>query len=362
MASRELRFKDATLGLIIEQVKSATAGHQALDIVGGGTKAFLASGSPGETLSLAEHSGIVSYEASELVITAKAGTRLDAIDAALSERGQMLGFEPPHCGSNSTIGGVVACGLSGPARPYRGSARDFVLGIELINGHGEALRFGGQVMKNVAGYDISRLVTGAFGTLGVISEVSLRVVPRPQRDVTLNWALPADQGCRRMLELARQPWPISAMATDGQSLRVRVSGSNEAVADAVARLVPDSVHEQDPFWNALRDFDLAELQSRATHSVWRLSLPPAAPDPEFKVGLHDWGGAQRWLSTDASEESLREYCSVLGGHATCMRRAAGQSMRVFSAPETSLKQLMRRIRDSFDPAKIFNPGRYFEWM
>ncbi len=352
---------NASLGAIIERILEASAARRALHISGGGSKRFLAAAGEADELSIAAHRGIVSYEPSEMVITARAGTPLVEIDAALGEHGQMLGFEPPHFGAGSTIGGVIACGLSGPARPYRGSARDFVLGVELVNGLGQVLQFGGQVMKNVAGYDISRLVTGAYGSLGVISSVSLRVLPRPQREATLNWQLASAPARRRMLELSRQPWPVSAMCADGDTLSVRVSGSEQTVADAITRLAPDTVADVAQ-WRALRDLQAPPLPAGEDRSLWRLSLPAAAPDPDFAITLCDWGGAQRWLETRAGAVELRTHCAAHGGHATCMRRAADETEPVFTAPDAALRGLMVRIKRAFDPAGIFNPQLYFDWM
>ncbi|MGR8920473.1 MAG: glycolate oxidase subunit GlcE, partial [Gammaproteobacteria bacterium] len=274
----------ATLARLVEQVTAAAADARPLRVRGGGSKAFLERHADGETLEVAPLAGIVSYEPTELVVTARAGTPLAELEAALAASGQQLGFEPPRLGAGSTIGGAVASGLSGPARPYRGSARDFLLGVEIVNGRGERLRFGGQVMKNVAGYDVSRLMAGAWGVLGLITEVSLRVVPRPPREATLGWQLDAADAHRRMLDLALKPWPVSAMACDGERLRVRVSGSAEAVDDAVRRLAPDAVDDETPFWDELRDLALPALQD--PRGLWRLSLPPAAPDPDAPVALH----------------------------------------------------------------------------
>lgn len=352
-----------SLARIVDAVKSAEAEQRALDVVGGGTKSFLARGVPGERLSTVDHCGIVSYEPTELVITARAGTLLTDIDAALSERGQMLGFEPPRFGAASTIGGVIGAGLSGPARPYRGSARDFVLGVELINGHGQVLKFGGQVMKNVAGYDVSRLVTGAFGTLGVLTEVSLRVVPRVTHESTLRWGGDTTQSSERMRELSRSPWPVTAMACDQDGLRVRMSGSMEAIEDARKRLNPESDGDDSQFWAQLRDLELDQLQPANGVSLWRLSVAPAAPEFEIPVDLFDWGGAQRWLTTGAGfAEQIRAYALASGGHATCIKRAIEDEAATFSTPEKTLMQLMQRVKASFDPTGIFNPQRYYSWM
>lgn len=347
---------------ICEQIKTATAEKRALHIQGAGSKRFLSMNALGETVAVQALTGIVTYEPTELVITVRAGTPLASIDAALAEHGQMLGFEPPQLSADTTIGGIIACGWSGPGRPYRGSARDFVLGVELINGHGQTLRFGGQVMKNVAGYDIARLAAGSYGALGVISEVSLRVIPRPQREATLSWQMPIGDAAGRMRELAREAWPISAMAASDETLFVRVSGSEEAVVDAIARLSPERLDDHDPRWARIRDLSLDAFTPPQNGALWRLSLPPAAPDPEFELLLIDWGGAQRWVHAPPDDSTLGDYCRRHGGHATCIDRTGKSTASAVAAPAPALQTLMLRIKQAFDPAGIFNPGYYFGWM
>ena len=345
----------ATLGAIVEQVRAAYAERRPLAIVGGGTRARFAPPGAGEALRVAAHTGIVSYEPSELVITARAGTPLAEIEEALAARRQMLGCEPPRSGPASTIGGVVASGLSGPARPYRGSVRDFVLGIELVNGRGEALRFGGQVMKNVAGYDVARLVTGACGALGVITEVSLRVLPRPAREVTLRWPLTRADALARMLELPRRPWPITGLAWDGALLRMRVAGSAAAVEDAIARLAPPEVVEDDASWAALRDYAAPPLAACAGEPLWRVAVPPAAPDaPGTAPLLVDWGGGLRWLRGVDDAAALRDHAAACGGHVTAYDTAVGVEP---AAPAAPLRALMARVKRAFDPHAIFDAGR-----
>lgn len=351
---------EATLRAIVAQVTAAHADGRTLDIVGGGTRARFTGRASGETLATGAHRGIVSHAPSELVITARAGTPLVEVEEALAAHGQMLGCEPPRSGAASTIGGVVASGLSGPARPWRGSVRDFVLGVELVNGRGEVLRFGGQVMKNVAGYDVARLVTGACGALGVITEVSLRVLPRPARTATLAWPLAYAAARARMLELPRAPWPISAMAWDGQALKVRVDGSASAVDDAIARLLPSRVIEDDPLWAALRDFSEPRLAPRDDGSLWRVALPPAAPDaPGTRPELVDWGGSLRWLRGEVDVAALQRHVAACGGHVTAYDTPQGATPQL---PAPALVALMRRIRQAFDPRGVFAAGRLADWL
>jgi glycolate oxidase FAD binding subunit len=344
----------ATLDAIVEQVRAAHADRRPLAIVGGGTRGRFTRPVAGDALQVAAHAGIVSYEPSELVITARAGTLLAEVEETLAARRQMLGFEPPRTGAASTIGGVVASGLSGPARPYRGSVRDFVLGVELVNGRGEALRFGGQVMKNVAGYDVARLATGACGALGVITEVSLRVLPRPPREATLRWPLARGDALARMLELSCRPWPITALSWDGELLRLRVTGSAVAVEDAVARLEPSEVVEDDASWAELRDYTEPRLAARAGETLWRVAVPPAAADaPGTEPVLLDWGGGLRWLRGVNDAAALREHVATCGGHVTAYDTACGV---VPAVPPAPLRALMQRVKRAFDPHAIFDAG------
>ena len=365
-AGRGVRPLEPALAAFSAQIEAAAAAGTALRIVGGDTKAFYGRACGGVPLVMTGYVGIVAYEPTELVVTVRAGTRLLDLEAALAEQGQMLGFEPPHCGDGSTIGGVVASGLSGPARPYLGSVRDFVLGIDVIDGQGQLLRFGGQVMKNVAGFDVARLLAGSLGTLGAIVQVSLRVVPQPRCWRTLVWPLSAIAARAHMLALARAPWPVTAMAFDGEHLRVRMAGSSEAVDHAVATLRPPQVADDQQYWCGLRDFQLPFFTA-APAPLWRLSLPPAAPEHNLDGArppiLYDWGGAQQWLKGHLDAVAVRRYAAALGGHATLMRAQPGVPMdEPFSAPAPPFRALMSRLKQTFDPAGLFNPGRMFAWL
>jgi len=353
-----------TLARLVEQVRDAASRNAPLCIVGGGTKTFYgrnADCNAAERLETSDYAGIVDYQPSELVITARAGTRLADIEAELASNRQMLGFEPPALGSASTLGGVIASGLSGPGRPYRGSVRDHVLGVEIINGRGEVLRFGGQVMKNVAGYDIARLVAGSLGTLGIITEISVRVLPCAATERTLSWTLAAADARLRLGELPRQPWPITAFAWVDGCLRARVSGSQAAVDAAVSGLHPDTVTDDDPFWRAVRDLEHPAFDLAPGQVLWRLSLPPAAPDPvQHPSTLLDWGGAQRWLVAGSLGDDLRRHCHALGGHVTGFR--GDRSSDVFEPLSAPLQALTERVKQAFDPTRILNPGRLYSWI
>jgi glycolate oxidase FAD binding subunit len=341
---------------LAEQVREAAKRATPLRILGGGTKSFYSSGPvEGRTLSVVAHRGIVSYEPTELVITARAGTPLAEIEQALAERRQMLGFEPPHFGPGATLGGTIACGLSGPRRPYAGAARDFVLGVRILNGKGECLRFGGQVMKNVAGYDVARLMAGALGTLGVLLEVSLKVLPRPAVELTLALPMDAAEAIRRMNELAGRPLPLSAACHLGDTLYIRLSGSETAVKAARQRIGGEPVAQDEAFWLRVREHTHGFFAGDLGIPLWRLSVPPATPPLELPgKWMLDWGGAQRWLRSPAPAEEIFEAARAAGGYATCWRGGGGQNR--FQPLPPALAALHRRLKAAFDPAGILNPG------
>lgn len=343
-----------------DRVLAASGSLTPLDIVGGGSKSFYGRRRAGEALAIRDHRGIVSYEPTELVLTARAGTPLVEIEAALAQGGQMLAFEPPHFGANATLGGTVATGLSGPRRPYAGSVRDFVLGCKLINGKGEPLSFGGQVMKNVAGFDVSRLMVGALGTLGVLLEVSLKVLPRPECEATMAYELTPEAGLEMLNRWASRPLPLSAACHDGRRLYVRWSGSEAAIWASRQKLGGEAVNEGDRFWGDLREQRLSFFQGEA--NLWRLSLAPASPIAKLPgEWLMDWGGALRWLKTDAPAEAVFQTARDAGGHATLFR-AKAPPQQVFQPLPPRLKELHASLKRAFDPKGIFNPGRmYAEW-
>jgi FAD/FMN-containing dehydrogenase len=344
----------------------AGARRGALDIRGGGTKAFYAEAPSGEPLDLTRLAGISSYEPSELVVTARAGTRLAELEAAIAARGQCLPCEPPRFAPGGTVGGMVAAGLSGPARASTGSLRDFVMGVSLLNGRGEVLCFGGQVMKNVAGYDVSRLLAGSWGVLGVICEVSLKVVPVARATATLCFDWDEPHALRQLYGWAAQALPLRASCWQQGQLRVRLEGSESAVRAAQrklggALLAPDVAA---PWWDSVRDqqhefFRLGDADLGSGVCLWRLSVP-AVTAPLDLPGrrLIEWGGAQRWWRSAAPASQLRAAAASAGGHATLVR-AADKSPGAFSRPSEALMQIHRRLKQSFDPERIFNPGRLY---
>lgn len=337
---------------LADSIRSATS---PLHFRGGDTKRFFGRQVDGHTLSVAGHRGIVSYEPTELVITARAGTPLVEIESTLARHNQMLAFEPPHFGERATLGGTLACGLSGPRRPYAGSARDFVLGVKIVNGKGERLAFGGQVMKNVAGYDISRLMVGALGTLGLLLEVSLKVLPRPERETTLGFALPVGEALARVHAWAGEPVPLSAACYTDDTLYIRLSGSESAVAAARTKCGGDEIVRGSTFWPDLREHRLPFFGQDAP--LWRLSVPPAATVSLPGEWLLDWGGAQRWLKSPLPPTEIWRAAEHAGGHATLFRGGdrAGEVFHPLPAP---LARLHKNLKRAFDPAGMLNPGRY----
>ncbi|WGS88152.1 glycolate oxidase subunit GlcE [Methylomonas sp. UP202] len=340
--------------VVVEQIRQAGAARRPLRIVGGNSKTFYGGADTADTvLSLAEHRGIIAYEPSELVITARAGTPLADINETLTEHRQMLGFEPPAFGTRATLGGTLACGFSGPRRPFAGSARDFMLGCRIVNGRAETLNFGGRVIKNVAGFDVSRLMVGALGTLGVLLEASLRVLPMPEAELTLAQSLAEDQALAAMNRLQGQSLPLSALSHHDGRLRVRLSGAETAVAAAAARIGGEILGDGPEYWHALREQALAFFAE--TGDLWRLSVSPAAllsalPGRQ----LLDWGGALRWLKTDAPAEAVHAAARAVGGHAVLWR---GADKTAWLSAEPALAGLQSRLCAAFDPYGLFNPGR-----
>lgn len=354
---------DPALAELRDRVRAAAAAREPLCIRGGGTKDFYGQPQAGEPLEMRGWHGIVGYEPTELVITARCGTPLAEVEAALAERGQMLAFEPPAFGAAATIGGVIAAGLSGPRRASAGAARDFVLGATLLDAAGRELRFGGQVMKNVAGYDVSRLACGSLGILGPILEVSLKVLPLPAAEASLRLPIDEAGALRAVNEWGGQPLPLSASAWCEGVLSLRLSGAAAAVEAAVARFEREhGTARLDPaqaraYWAGVREQTDAFFDG--AQPLWRLSLPATAPVVDLPgARMFEWGGALRWLRSDASAETVRAAVSRLGGTATLFRggdRAAG----VFHPLAPINAALQRRLKDAFDPARIFNPGRMY---
>jgi glycolate oxidase FAD binding subunit len=353
---------DATLDPLRQRIRDAASQQTPLRLRGGGSKDWYGATLEGEILDTRGHRGIVAYEPAELVVTARCGTPLRELEAALAEKGQMLAFEPPHFGPDATLGGCVAAGLSGPRRQAAGALRDFMLGVVVMDGRGEVLRFGGQVMKNVAGYDVARLMAGSLGTLGLIVQVSLKVLPRPPEEATLRFALDEASALRTLHAWATKPLPLSASAWQGGVLSVRLSGAPAALRAARAELGGEAMDEGEAsaLWHDLRELrDPFFAPSTRGAPLWRLALPSdAAPLDLPGAQLIEWGGAERWWITSAGAETVRAAAQREGGHATLFRNGdkAGGVFTPLSAPLWAIHQ---RLKTAFDPAGIFNPGRMY---
>ena len=345
-----------------ERIATATASKSPLRIKGNGTKDWYGQSLQGEVLDTTAYSGIIAYDPTELVITARAGTSLREIGKALSEKNQMLAFEPPRFDGLATIGGIVASGLSGPRRQAVGAVRDFVLGAVLMDGKADVLHFGGQVMKNVAGYDVSRLLTGSMGTLGLILEVSIKVLPRSVAQQSLQFAMTQEQALHQLNLWGGQPLPLSASCWHNGLLAIRLSGAQAAVDAAIKKMGGDALPEPEKFWDRLREQEHAffdGVMQDKEHGLWRLSVPSVAPVLNMQgEQCIEWGGAQRWLKTTASASAVRAVAEQAGGHATLFK-GGDKSVGVFHPLQPAVERIHRNLKNAFDPAGIFNPGRMF---
>ncbi len=342
---------------LADTIREAATHNTHLRIRGGGSKDFYGGPLRGEPLSTAAYSGVVDYEPTELVVIMRAGTPLTELEAVLREKGQMLAFEPPHFGTSSTLGGAIAAGLSGPRRAYAGAVRDFMLGVHMLDGKGSDLRFGGRVMKNVAGYDISRLMAGSMGTLGVILEASLKTLPLPAAEFTLRREQTQAEAIALMNEWAGKPLPLSATCHIGNMLYVRLAGAVAAVRAAREKLGGEEVADGAAFWRGLRDQKLDCFT--APGPLWRLSIKStSAPLTLPGEQVIEWGGALRWLRTTAEAQTIREAAASCGGHATLFR-GGDKTVGVFHPLPAALMRLHQRLKQALDPAGVFNPGRMY---
>jgi glycolate oxidase FAD binding subunit len=367
-----------TLARLRDAIAQAADSRTPLTLRGGGTKDFYgrAPASNGTVLDTREWSGIVDYDPAELVITARSGTPLAEVEATLAEHRQMLAFEPPHFaadGKQATVGGAFASGLSGPRRQSVGALRDFVLGAVVMDGRGDMLNFGGQVMKNVAGYDVSRLMAGALGTLGLVVQVSLKVLPMPFCDATLRFAMPQAEAIDTLNRWGGQPLPIAASAWIDGVLWVRLCGADAAVRAAITKLGGERVDDAQAatLWHGLREQSHAFFARAVQGSLplWRIALPPATPPlalghASADEQLVEWGGGQRWWidtaasPNSASADSIRDAARKAGGHATLFR-TGDRASDIFTPVAAPLMAVHKRLKDSFDPLGIFNPGRLY---
>ena len=348
----------ATLDDLVDRVRAAHASATPLRLRAGGSKDFYGGLLAGELFDVSGYRGIVAYEPTELYVTACCGTPLAEIEAALAERGQMLACEPPRFGG-ATVGGCVAAGLSGPRRMQAGAVRDFVLGVKLIDGTGQMLDFGGKVMKNVAGYDVSRLLAGSLGTLGLLAEVTLKVLPRPLAEQSLLFEFGEAEAIAQLNHWGGQPLPISASFWHDGRLLVRLSGARAAVEAARCQLGGELAVDAEKTWQSIREQTHTAF---AGEVIWRLSLPSTAPSLALG-GLRalEWGGSLRWLSGALEPQLVRNAAAVAGGHAVLYRAPESQRCLegTFAPLPPALLALHRRLKKAFDPRGIFNPGRFY---
>jgi len=340
------------------QIHAARADRVALAPIGSNGKHFYGRAVEARPLDLRPLRGIVHYDPTELVVTVRAGTPLAELEAALAAEGQYLPCEPPAFGDEPTVGGTIAAGLSGPRRPWSGALRDFVLGSRIIDSDGRLLRFGGEVMKNVAGYDLSRALVGSLGCLAVIAEVSLKVLPRPRHTRSLKLGIDLAESLRRLQGWAREPLPISGASHDGSGLMLRLEGGHGSVEAAVTHI---GGHDADPaYWSALRDHQLPFFGD-LRKALWRLALPPSiGPLALPGDALIDWGGQQRWLVSQAAGDEIRALATRHGGHACLFRGVGGSPVNApFHPLPPALMTLHRRLKAQLDPHGLFNPGRMY---
>jgi glycolate oxidase FAD binding subunit len=340
------------------RIRTAAAARRPLCIRAGGSKDFYGGPLEGEPLDVGALSGITHCEPTELVIAARAGTPLVELERELAAHQQMLAFEPPRFDGRATLGGAVASGLSGPRRAYRGALRDFVLGVEIIDGRGELLRFGGRVIKNVAGFDVSRLMAGSLGTLGLLTEITLKTVPRPRAESALRLEVDQPGALELMTRWATRPLPLSATAWHDGVLHVRLSGADAAVRAAREALGGEIMNGADEYWDGVREQRLAFFAAAA--ELWRISLPAHAPMlPLPGPTLIEWGGSLRWLPGPQDEATLRTLAARSGGHATLYRAPVKPPAGPFQPLSAAMLSVHKRLKTAFDPHGIFNRSRLY---
>ena len=350
---------------IADQIRDAGARRQKLKIVGHDSKHFLGRDTVGEELSLKEHAGVVSYKPAELVISVRAGTAIEEIDKVLSESGQMLASDPPKFDGKGSIGGSLACNLSGPGRPWTGSLRDAVLGVTIIDGRGESLKFGGQVMKNVAGYDVSRLQAGAMGCLGVIAEISLKVMPKPDATATVAIEMvDPSSSIRYINELCGTSLPITGACWDNGWQYVRFQGAGRAVEKAISEILQSrsdarQIHSEVNYWESLRDHEHDFFSS--PDKIWRYSVKSTTELQKDGSSLVDWGGAQRWVRADGSVDNMAKECDGRAGKVSLFRGRESHEDVCHPMAEP-LQQLHKGLKSRFDPDFLLNPGRLYSWL
>jgi glycolate oxidase FAD binding subunit len=366
-----------------EQILNAAQNKTSLSIEGGGTKFWYGNLNHFEKLHTSSYSGILEYQPEELVITACAGTPLKEIQTALADKNQVLAFEPPHFGEAATFGGVLAAGLAGPSRISAGSLRDFVLGVRIMDGKGQDLAFGGKVIKNVAGYDVSRLLPGSLGTLSLLLEASVKVLPKPAATISLRCKISQARALLLLNEWAGQPLPLYASSWIGNAnedgeLTIRLEGAIAAVKTAIPLMGASiNMEELDPhlalkFWNDLREQELSSFNNlTADETLYRLALPAACgplniPKANGEMVL-EWHGQQRWVKAPGDEATfalIKQIASSNGGHATRFRQGVNVdplnqrfTLLTEQAHSIALEAVQARLRSAFDPAGVFVTSR-----
>ena len=341
---------------IANQVLDAYKNHRSLHIQTGGTKHFYGRKIEGQLLSLKNLNGIIEYEPSELFITAYSGTLLNEIEQTLDSQNQMLPFEPPHFGPQATFGGMIAAGLSGPRRISSGAVRDSILGVDLINGKGEVLQFGGKVMKNVAGYDVSRLMCGALGTLGILTSITLRLLPKPVSEKTIALSLNPKDAIKKMNFLANTAIPVSATFYDGNKLFIRLTGSLSTIETCINKIGGEQIDEHEKFWENIKEHQ--HVFFKTDLPLWRISVPPyTAPLDISNTYAMEWNGGLRWYATDMSAKEIRNKIECVGGHACLFR---GDKIEQIFHPLTHTElSIHQKLKQAFDPANILNPGKMY---
>jgi len=351
------------------QVKQAISNKTPLYIHGGNSKLFYGNLVDATPLDISKHTGIINYDPSELCITVRAGTKLSDIEALLAENNQILAFEPPHYLSDqqdtATIGGTIASGISGPSRAYTGSTRDSILGVNIINGSGEIANFGGEVMKNVAGYDLSRMMVRSQGTLGVILNISVRVIPKPEHNITLAFEASQGEALSYFQDLRKNTLPITATTWLDNTALIRLSASEQVLQSCKEKVKGDERLNADSFWQGIRDHTHEFFTDNNDNDkpLWRFSLPPATPEKVQLDGneLVEWGGAQRWIHSNAPANIIRDIAKSQKGYATLFNNAPNDNgVARFPKLEPALFTLHKQLKNQMDPQGIFNPGRIYK--
>ncbi len=341
---------------IADKIKHSYQQKQPLEITAGSTKQFYGRKINAQLLNVKNHSGVTEYEPSELYITAHCGTSLDEIERVIENKNQILPFEPPNFGPSATIGGTVACGLSGPRRAYSGNVSDCILGAEVINGKGEQLHFGGRVMKNVAGYDVSRLMCGALGTLGVLTSITLRLLPKPENEQTVAFNMSSTEAIKKMNQWANTPLPISATLHNADSLYVRLSGSHSTIKSSASEMQGEFIENSETFWEMIKEHKHSFFNSDLP--LWRISVPPSTPELNIQGEcVMEWNGALRWYATEVNENVIRTEVERIGGHATLFKGDCTQN--IFHPLSNVSMKFHKHLKQVMDPGRILNPGKMF---